>query len=162
VGSGAQSFAGKLKNVRENQGLSQYALARRAGLSGQALSLLELGQRAPTWETVQLLAAALGVDYAAFADPGIRLPEPEPAKPRGRPRKSAGVPVPRRALLRRVRRRLAAAGQTVRACPGAPGSPGVYVVVDRTTNAVVDTPVALEPLARYLEVLRPWEAVAED
>jgi transcriptional regulator with XRE-family HTH domain len=83
------SFAARLKALREVAGLSQYALANRSGLSKQALSQLELGRREPTWATVQLLAAALGVSCEKFNDPALRPPEP-PAEPprRGRPRKA--------------------------------------------------------------------------
>jgi transcriptional regulator with XRE-family HTH domain len=82
------SFAERLRSVRERQGVSQYALAKRTGLSKQALSQLEQGGSDPAWTTVQLLALALDVDCAAFADPALKLPESEPARPRGRPRKT--------------------------------------------------------------------------
>jgi transcriptional regulator with XRE-family HTH domain len=79
------TFADLLTAAREGGGLSQYALAKRAGLSKQALSLLELGRREPSWETVQKLALALGVDYGAFADPDMTLPPKGPPARRGRP-----------------------------------------------------------------------------
>jgi transcriptional regulator with XRE-family HTH domain len=81
------AFAERLKGLREAAGLSQYALAKRSGLTKQALSRLELGEREPTWVTVQLLAAALGVDCREFVDPGLKPPAPEPPRPPGRPRK---------------------------------------------------------------------------
>jgi transcriptional regulator with XRE-family HTH domain len=84
------SFADRLRAERESAGLSQYALAKKSGLSKQALSNLEAGNREPTWQTVQLLAAALGVDCRSFVDPNLSLPEEEPAAPRGRPKKDAG------------------------------------------------------------------------
>jgi hypothetical protein len=62
----------------------------QTGWTKQALSRLELGQRAPTWHSVQLLAAALGVRCEAFGDPDLELRKEEPAAPRGRPRKNAG------------------------------------------------------------------------
>jgi len=80
-------FAGRLRERREAVGLSQYALAKLSGLTKQALSRLELGAREPTWNTVQRLALALGVDCRAFVDPTIKLPEQEPARSRGRPKK---------------------------------------------------------------------------
>ncbi len=83
------SFAARLQQVREQAGLSQYELAKRTGLSRQAVSQLEMGQSEPSWTTVQFLAAALGADYAAFADPELKLPDAEPPRPRGRPRKAA-------------------------------------------------------------------------
>jgi transcriptional regulator with XRE-family HTH domain len=88
------AFADRLKSLRESAGLSQYALAQRSGLTKQALSRLELGEREPTWATVQLLAAALGVDCREFVDPGLKPPAPEPPRPRGRPRKGQTAELP--------------------------------------------------------------------
>jgi transcriptional regulator with XRE-family HTH domain len=83
-------FADRLRELREAAGLSQNALARRSGLSRQALSRLELGRNEPAWVSVQLLAQALGLDCRAFADPGLRLPAAPTTRPRiGRPRKSS-------------------------------------------------------------------------
>jgi transcriptional regulator with XRE-family HTH domain len=89
-------FAGRLKDLREGAALSQYALARRSGLSKQALSNLELGTREPTWETVQRLALALGVDCREFVDPELALPPERPPGRRGRPPKpkAEGSPPP--------------------------------------------------------------------
>jgi DNA-binding XRE family transcriptional regulator len=87
------SFAGKLQGLREAAGLSQYALAKRSGLSKQALSQLELGQREPSWATVQSIAGALGVSCMEFIDPDIygRAQRGEVPRPRGRPAKAAGL-----------------------------------------------------------------------
>jgi transcriptional regulator with XRE-family HTH domain len=60
------TFADILKRIGEDAGMSQYALAKQSGISKQALSQLELGTSKPTWDTVQALAAALGVDCTAF------------------------------------------------------------------------------------------------
>jgi transcriptional regulator with XRE-family HTH domain len=81
------SFARRLLDLREAAGLSQYELARRAGLTRQALSLLELGEREPSWTTVQRLAAGLKVDCRSFVDENLSSPPEQPAKLRGRPRK---------------------------------------------------------------------------
>jgi transcriptional regulator with XRE-family HTH domain len=86
-------FAAKLKMLREEKGLSKYALARLSGLTGQAISSLESGRNQPNWDTVQRLAAALGATCEAFAE-GVQLPAVEPAKPRGRPRKDIDGPPP--------------------------------------------------------------------
>src|SRR5438477_9814014 len=83
-----QAFAQRLRTAREQLGLSQYALAKRTGLSKQTLSKLETGRHDPSWSTVQLLALALGVSCTEFIDPALQLPpgsEAEP-RPRGRPR----------------------------------------------------------------------------
>ena len=63
-----KTFGRKLAELREAAGLSQYALARRSGLTKQAMSRLEKDERSPTWETVQLLALALDVSTEAFRD----------------------------------------------------------------------------------------------
>src|SRR5215218_7966361 len=56
----AASFAALLRRHRVATGLSQEALAERAGLSARAVSDLERGaRRAPYRETVRLLADAL-------------------------------------------------------------------------------------------------------
>jgi transcriptional regulator with XRE-family HTH domain len=85
------SFAGRLRELREAAGLTTYALAKRCGLTKQALYRLENGSSEPTWQTVQLLAVALGVDCRSFVDPTITPPPEEPAAPRGRPRKAAAA-----------------------------------------------------------------------
>jgi transcriptional regulator with XRE-family HTH domain len=81
------AFAVRLRQLRENASLTVYALAKRCGLTKQALYRLEQGDNEPTWQTVQLLAAALGVECTSFLDPNLKPPAEEPAKPRGRPRK---------------------------------------------------------------------------
>jgi transcriptional regulator with XRE-family HTH domain len=79
-------FAKQLQHLREKAGLSQYALARRAELSKQAISNIEAGNRPdPTWETVQRLALALGVACSELADPDLELSGAE-LRTRGRPK----------------------------------------------------------------------------
>jgi transcriptional regulator with XRE-family HTH domain len=97
----SNSFAARLQALREAAGLSQYALAKKSGLTKQAMSRLELGENEPTWQTVQLLAAALEVDCSAFVDPDLRLPEESPARPRGRPRKTGTPPAEPKAKAKR-------------------------------------------------------------
>jgi transcriptional regulator with XRE-family HTH domain len=103
----ADDFAARLQSLRERAGLSQYELARRTGLTRQTVSRLEMGDRDPTWGTVQLLALALGADFREFADPDVKLPDvtapargrppkpdaspPGPKRPRGRPPKAPAV-----------------------------------------------------------------------
>lgn len=55
------AFAARLRTLRERAKLTPTELAHAAGLTQQALSLLERGERNPTWATVQALADALGV-----------------------------------------------------------------------------------------------------
>src|SRR5689334_16011576 len=90
------TFACRLRSLRDKAGLTTYALAKRCGLTKQALYRLESGSSEPTWATVQRLAVALGVDCRAFVDPAIVQPAVEPAPPRGRPRKTDKKPQPKR------------------------------------------------------------------
>ncbi|HTU21622.1 MAG TPA: helix-turn-helix transcriptional regulator [Gemmataceae bacterium] len=76
----ASTFADRLRELREAAGLSQYALAKQADISKQAVSSLELGEREPTWATVQALAKALGVDCMAFQTEARKIITPSPVK----------------------------------------------------------------------------------
>lgn len=55
------TFARNLRNAREKAGLSQDALADKAGMHRNAIALLEAGKRDPKVSTVVKLAKALGV-----------------------------------------------------------------------------------------------------
>jgi predicted ATPase/transcriptional regulator with XRE-family HTH domain/Tfp pilus assembly protein PilF len=71
MGGDLPAFGALVRRYRQAAALSQSALAERAGLSTDAISVIERGRRgAPRPETVALLAAALGLDEqkrAAFA-----------------------------------------------------------------------------------------------
>jgi putative transcriptional regulator len=87
-------FAARLVAERESAGLTQAELARRVGLTRQMLSLLEKGDREPSWPTVVALSDALGVSCDEF-----RGPPPAtggPARGRGRPPRQAGPGPPKR------------------------------------------------------------------
>src|SRR5260221_2563202 len=66
------SFGQRLRQLRVRAGLSQAALAERAGLAVPAVAALERGvRRSPYAQTVGALAQALGLtsaEHAAFAD----------------------------------------------------------------------------------------------
>lgn len=63
--------AGLIKSAREQRGLSQRALAERAGVEQSTIARIELGDADPAYSTVvRLLDAA-----------GFHLPEPEPSIP---------------------------------------------------------------------------------
>jgi transcriptional regulator with XRE-family HTH domain len=97
----SETFAVRLKRLREAAGLTQEGLARQAGLNPWAVAKLEQGQNAaPTWRTVQKLVAALGVSCEAFADavpsaptPG-RLGRPKKATQTGQETPAARGPTP--------------------------------------------------------------------
>jgi len=81
-----ETFGAVLLRLREAAGMSAYELAKRAGLTRQAISFLETGDREPSWATVQRLAKALGLSCEAFEDEGLVLPEYKPGKPGPKPK----------------------------------------------------------------------------
>lgn len=86
------TFGSELRWYRQRAGMSQEGLAARAGLSPEAVSLLERGRRSPRMTTLSLLADALrldGVERERFF--ASLLPEP-PAPPPVRPKPSLGPP----------------------------------------------------------------------
>ncbi len=68
------TFGTRLRQLREAAGLSGAALAEAAGVTAEAVRLIETGEREPRWSTVRKLAKALGVSVAEFerADPPPR------------------------------------------------------------------------------------------
>lgn len=81
----SNQFGSRLKEIREQAGLSQREVCERAGLTLDGLSKLERGLRSPSWDTVVALANALGVSCEAFREsPATEQP---PGKP-GRPKKT--------------------------------------------------------------------------
>jgi transcriptional regulator with XRE-family HTH domain len=98
----AKWFAGRLRELREDAGLTQEQLAERAGVKRDAVARWERGVREPSWSSILALADALGVDCRAFQEEPRSVPEPKrgrprkepeataedkPKRPRGRPRK---------------------------------------------------------------------------
>lgn len=83
----SERFAGRLRELREQAGLTQEQLADRAGLTKWGITDLERGRRSPTWETVLVLCEALGVKCTAFT----QQPATMDKRGRGRPRKTAGA-----------------------------------------------------------------------
>ena len=81
-------------------------------------------------------------------------------------RKAAGakVPVTVRAVTQRINRALRARGETLKAARGvrARQDLGDYYTIQVDRNAVVDTHVDLERLARELGALAPYEQVVSD
>jgi transcriptional regulator with XRE-family HTH domain len=57
-----------VKALREARGVSQAALAARAGLTREYVNKLEAGKYDPTLSTLGVLAKALGVTERAFLD----------------------------------------------------------------------------------------------
>jgi transcriptional regulator with XRE-family HTH domain len=59
-------FGGRLRELREQAGLTQGQLGKLAELSRNTVARLERGEHSATWETVVALAVALGVSCEAF------------------------------------------------------------------------------------------------
>src|SRR4051812_39280909 len=79
-------FATKLRQLREARGMTLYGLAKRAGLTLPTVSDLDAGRSKPSWDTVQMLCAALEASPEEFLDPALSEPRgPLPKRP-GRPR----------------------------------------------------------------------------
>jgi len=62
-----------IRQLRQERGASLESLAPRAGLALNTLSLIELGQANPTWETVKGIAAALDVTVADIAKLSLKF-----------------------------------------------------------------------------------------
>jgi transcriptional regulator with XRE-family HTH domain len=89
---GPSGFAAKLKELREAAGLTQGALAERAGMHKLGVAKLEQGLREPKWASVQALARALGVGCSAFE--GTMTGPAAKVKGRGRPRMAVEANAP--------------------------------------------------------------------
>jgi transcriptional regulator with XRE-family HTH domain len=91
-------FGERLRAIRSAAGLSQKALAERAGCNLFTVAKLERGAQEPAWPLVLALAQALGVSCQDFAGVGAdqassgRSPRSEGRanRGRGRPRKPLG------------------------------------------------------------------------
>ena len=89
AGRAMSSFGDELRRLRRSAGLSQESLADRAGLSTEAISLLERGRRTPRMTTMRLLADAMGLDEhdrsrlcaTSTATPPLGWTVPTPAEP---------------------------------------------------------------------------------
>lgn len=59
------SPAGLLREARTRAGLSQRELASRARTSQSVIARIELGETSPSWDTLERLLAAAGVELEA-------------------------------------------------------------------------------------------------
>jgi predicted ATPase/DNA-binding XRE family transcriptional regulator len=74
-------FGEELRRLRRRSGLSQETLAARAGLSPEAVSLLERGRRSPRMTTMRLLAEGLSLPEADRSALFASVNLSEPAAP---------------------------------------------------------------------------------
>ncbi len=75
-------FGSRLRELREQAGLSRQQLADKAGLKIGGIRDLEQGRRSPVWETVLALCQALAVDCSAFTEEPVSREAPGPGRPR--------------------------------------------------------------------------------
>jgi transcriptional regulator with XRE-family HTH domain len=75
-----------LKRLREEAGLSQAALAEKAGMNLFGVAKIEQGLREPGWATVLKLTVALGVECTAFCEGAKSKPAATRATKRRMPR----------------------------------------------------------------------------
>jgi transcriptional regulator with XRE-family HTH domain len=62
-----------IRELRESREISLRTLAPMAGVTFNTLSLIELGQANPTWQTVKGIAAALDVSIADIATLSLKF-----------------------------------------------------------------------------------------
>src|SRR5436190_19046644 len=91
-------FAGRLRELREQKGLTQDQLATLAGVKRDAVARWESGRREPSWSNVVALCRVLHVRADAFLEKPRTAYLPRPGRPaKGKPaarppRKRAGEP----------------------------------------------------------------------
>lgn len=79
--AGKLKFGERLRALREGAGLTPYQLAKLAHLSGQAITMIEVGERDPGWVTVLKLARALEVPVSVFDAGEDPREDEQPASP---------------------------------------------------------------------------------
>ena len=62
-----------VRQLREEQGLSQEALAASVGVTAATIGLIKRGQANPKWDTVKTIAAKLGLSISELAKLSERL-----------------------------------------------------------------------------------------
>jgi len=105
MGESEQEFGRRLRELREQAGLTQAQLGEKIGVGWLAVSRWENGTREPGWGNVKALADALGVSCEAFRQPAadrapskpgrptkprVKAEAEKPKRPRGRPKKGEG------------------------------------------------------------------------
>lgn len=76
------ALARRVKSLRETLRLTQEEFARRIGISVSFASLLERGERAPSYETLVAVASALEVPLAELFRDGISVQPEDPSHTR--------------------------------------------------------------------------------
>jgi transcriptional regulator with XRE-family HTH domain len=84
-----KDFGPRLDAILKARGISWAALADAAGLTREAVYRWKSGEVTPSWDSVQLVARALGAPFDALADPSLTPPKRAAPRRRGRPRGKA-------------------------------------------------------------------------
>jgi len=61
-----------IRQLREERGMTQEALAQEAGITVGHMSMIERGHSNPTWATVKAIAASLRMTVAELAGASLR------------------------------------------------------------------------------------------
>jgi DNA-binding XRE family transcriptional regulator len=79
-----KNFGTTLKILREMADVSQTELAEACGIAQTAISLLERGDRSPSWKTVIALCLYFGISCEVFRSGNVpsQLPAASPARNR--------------------------------------------------------------------------------
>jgi len=83
----------RIRKAREHVDISQAELARRIGISKNAMNAIEAGATDPRASRIVAIAQELGVstDALLLGKPALGKPAPKPTALRRRPRKAAPV-----------------------------------------------------------------------
>lgn len=73
-----KTFGANVRHHRKAQGLTQEALAEKAGISLEMMGRMERGEATPSFETVESIARSLGLPAVVFFGTGMVIaPEGE-------------------------------------------------------------------------------------
>jgi len=61
-------FGKKLKDLRKKRGLTQEKFAEMVDLETGSIGMIEIGQRAASFETIDKIASSLGINYYELFD----------------------------------------------------------------------------------------------
>lgn len=92
----------RIKELRKREGVTQEQLAEKVDLATRYISLIEVGRSTPSLETVENIAAALGVEVKDLFDFGHL--DPERVSPEGLSESLKGMDDKSRQLLYRIAR----------------------------------------------------------
>lgn len=68
------TLGSRIRQARSNRRLTQAAFGLKIGLSDSYISQIETGQKTPTYETLQVICDALGLDFREMAALAADLP----------------------------------------------------------------------------------------